>query len=226
MNDAGADATVPDAPGWTACSSPSGQRICYGPNHCPKDQACGACENNLKMPDTTTLGVCLNSPGALPTFCWWAPDGKVCVSEIPDKQLAWSPGVGDFELGLLFLKNGAGDRVRYADWGLFDGTPLPEPATCPMLKSARICGGNCGGCETGEYCHGRSPLHPYGFCVGNLTGNCLIQSPCKDTSLGCFIFTVQPEAQPLADKGGLCVPKAVCQELATSAYPGGGSCVF
>jgi hypothetical protein len=137
----------------------------------------------------------------------------------------WGPGTGDFELGLLFSNSGAADRVRYADFGIFDGTPLPEPATCPMLKSASICGANCGGCPQAQICHGRSPLHPYGFCIPEKKDFCHVGALCASASDGCFSFKVQPEAQAVADFYGICLPKTTCQELASSAYLGGGTCL-
>lgn len=219
--DSGADAGA----GWTTCSSPSGQRVCYGPDACPFDiKVCLGCINGLKIPsnDSTTLGVCVGSPGLAGGFCSEALDGQLCVQFAPNARNTWT--TGEFDLGLLFLRNGAAERVRYADFGLFDGTPLPEPTTCPSLGAARICGGNCGGCASDQFCHGRSPLHPFGFCVPKTPSWCTATNPtaCPSGS-GCFIFKVQPAAQPLADNEGLCMPKAACLELATS-YPGGGTC--
>lgn len=147
-----------------------------------------------------------------------APDGKVCLRVDSHWTL-----VGDWELGVLFSRNGAADRVRYADFGLFDETPLPAPATCPSLGVARICGGNCGICAVDEVCHGRAPLHPYGFCMPRYPQGCSLGKPCPNMSDRCFTFRVQPQAQPLADMYGVCLPRAVCEDLAMN-YPGGGTC--
>jgi hypothetical protein len=177
----------------------------------------------LTPDDTNTLGFCAGSPQLSVSLCSTATDGQVCFEMAADAGFAWVR-TGAFDLGLLFLRNGAADRVRYADFGLFDGTPLPEPTTCPTLNAARICGGNCGGCAPNEFCHGRAPLHPFGFCVPKTPSWCTAANPsaCPNGS-GCFIFKVQPIAQPLADNEGLCMPKAACLELAAS-YPGGGTC--
>jgi hypothetical protein len=40
---------------------------------------------------------------------------------------------------------------------------------------------------------------------------------------GCFIFAVEPEAQPIANQYGICLPVSKCQALATQ-LPGGGTC--
>lgn len=230
--DGGRDDAAFDAADWTTCSSPNGQRVCKGPNACPSDDpvCAGGCLNGAGftgMPDA--LGACGRSPGLkVGIYCWDAPDGDVCLSLAPPgPSVDWAPGAGSFELGLLFLQNGAGARVRYADLGLFDGTPLPLPTACPTLQSVRICGGNCGGCAPNEVCHGRSPLHPYGFCIAALAGyvdRCDFAKPaCTRPIDDCFAFTVQTEAQALGDRHAICVPKAGCQELETK-YPGGGKC--
>jgi hypothetical protein len=229
----GGDTTPPardagkDVQGWTQCASPTGQQVCGGPNQCPfgdgKECAC------IPTVTTNVLSVCATSPGLTAESCQLANDGRVCV-EVGGVQPSpgWGPGTGELELGLLFLKNGASDRVRYADFGLFDGTALPEPSTCPTLQSAQMCGGNCGSCAQNEICHGRSPLHPYGFCVPHeteLKNTCRPANPCGSTADGCFLFKVQAEAQAVADNYGLCVPKAMCKELASQTYPGGGTCL-
>lgn len=159
---------------------------------------------------TDTLGGCVRSPSLdTGTSCWEAPDGKVCISFVtPDAPVVWYSGTADLDLGILFLQNGAGARVRYADWGLFDGTPLPTPTTCPTLQNARICGANCGGCAPNEICHGRSPLHPYGFCISAMWEVCNVGSPkCSNASADCLSFKVQPEAQALADRFALLRPE-------------------
>jgi hypothetical protein len=133
------------------------------------------------------------------------------------------PVCAPFDLGVLYAKAGYAERVRYADWGLFTGEPLPEPTSCPSVEGVLLCGGNCGGCPPETTCTGRSPLHPYGICA-----------PADDCSppegqwcgpgLGCFIWTVEPEAQALADRLGYCYPLATCEKMA-AGVPGGGKCV-
>jgi hypothetical protein len=178
---------------------------------------------------TDALGVCTSSPGlSTLTNCWDAPDGKVCIFFYTPgnegKPHLWISATTDFDLGRLFLQNGATARVRYADMGTFDGTPLPTPSTCPTLQNVRICGGNCGGCGQDETCHGRAPLHPYGFCIPSPAEPCKLGNPmCSNPNHACFSFKVEPEAQAMADGYSFCVPKVACPEL-LSNYPGGGTC--
>jgi hypothetical protein len=155
--------------------------------------------------------------------CMSAPDGDVCLApEFPNFYDVVAP----FNMGVLFLKSGAGDRVRYADYGLFDGTPLPEPSTCPKLSANRICGGNCGGCGANELCHGRSPLHPYGICFSKTTAGCG-RNFLKYCTSGeaCYLVHVEPSAQKDADEAGRCLPMAACQELVATTELGGAECV-
>jgi hypothetical protein len=127
-----------------------------------------------------------------------------------------------YDVGVLFAMNGAGtpDRLRYADFGLWTGDTLPEPATCPTFSGFQICGGHCGGCDEGV-CIGRSPLHPYGFCAYDTGSGCPATACASDQS--CFHYIVQAAAQDLADQEGLCLPKALCEALAAD-YPGGANC--
>lgn len=223
-SDGGGDASGRDASdaGWTACSSPGGQRIC-GSADCQDDPKTCSCWSTRG-----SVGMCILSPGVQLGNCARARDGDVCVFP----RGVCDPGGGEcaalapFEMGVLFQQRGAGDRVRYADLGLFDGTPLPLPASCPTLKSARICGGYCGGCGDGETCRGRSPLHPYGFCQPALNECSRTNTKnCAPGVEGCFLFRVQPAVQSDADNDGACIPIAACKELASPAYPGGGDCV-
>jgi hypothetical protein len=119
-------------------------------------------------------------------------------------------------------------RIRYADYGKWTGAPLPAPASCPSFAEFQICGGNCGGCQAGEICTGRSPLHPHGICMSAKgteecarggTGN----RACK-TGTACLLFKVEPEAQAMADEHGHCFSTTACQALADK-LPGGGTCL-
>ena len=57
-----------------------------------------------------------------------------------------------------------------------------------------------------------------------MTQSCTRQGlPCKKAGTGCFLYAVEPSAQPLADGNGYCLPIDQCQAMATS-WPGGGTC--
>jgi hypothetical protein len=217
--DAATDAELP----WTQCSSPHGVAVCNGPASCPNvGPTCpGGCFGHSK----DYLAACADFlKGMGYRSCNdQCPDGTICVQSS-------GPGLdpfdcAPFELGVLYSKNDAGDRVRYADMGTWTGEPLPEPSTCPAVDGIRICGGNCGGCPPGNECTGRSPLHPYGFCAPRApTPGCVpAKSACNDTGHSCFAFKVQPEAQARANLYGICLPDALCQALA-QRLPGGGTC--
>jgi hypothetical protein len=130
-------------------------------------------------------------------------------------------------MGVLLGVNGAGpDVLRYADFGLWVGEALPAPTMCPTFSGFTVCGGNCGDCVGTEICSGRSHLHPYGLCAPDqgdeVEGGCHAGS-CKGGQ-SCFVFTVEPEAQPVADQHGLCLPPDTCQAVAAN-LPGGGKCM-
>lgn len=135
----------------------------------------------------------------------------------------------DPEVGQLMANAGYPERVRYADWGLWTGAPLPEPGTCPTVDGFTICGGTCGGCPEGRVCTGRSPLHPYGICVtAPLSGNATYCGDDKnhcDPGQSCFRFTVEPDAQALADLHGWCFGPDECNAIA-AGLPGGGTCTL
>ncbi|CAN5190138.1 hypothetical protein BH09MYX1_BH09MYX1_11290 [soil metagenome] len=225
--DAGADAgSEAEAPWMTTCAASTGARVCGGYNACPTDKEdCGSCFRGLEP--NNELGLCQPAHARLGydgDICPAAVDGKICIAPFPSKPTELLV-VADIEWGLLFKQNGAGARVRYADMSTFTGEPLPVPATCTTdVTMGRVCGGNCGGCNVGELCHGRSPLHPYGVCLPSAKSGCPnTKFPCL-SSESCFIFTVQPDAQADADLAGYCLPTAECNDLATH-LPGGGKCV-
>lgn len=211
------DGTVPGA-----CTTPEGLRICGGRTPCPSgDPQCDLCQ----WAPPEDVGLCPDTFARTTQDCDdGCDDGSIClgISTLFSFQCA------AYSLGALYAKytTDVFGRVRYADLGLWTGTPLPEPGSCPTFAELRICGANCGGCQTGEVCTGRSPLHPYGYCLKKLTNVCRLDGTikCKDPGTACFVFKVEPTAQPVADSYGHCLPKAMCDALAT-ALPGGGKCV-
>jgi hypothetical protein len=186
----------------------------------PNEPGCDACA----FPNSD-ITMCLNAP----YLAWDEPfqdcpgckDGGVCLD--PNGDGDGFPICVPWDIGALYGVNGFGTRVRYEDFGLWTGDPLPEPATCPNLPGVDICGGHCGGCPSGEHCTGRSPLHPYGICVPAQLDFCGIGcTPCG-AGLGCFTYKVQPAAQAVADAIGICFPQATCENMAAN-LPGGGTC--
>jgi hypothetical protein len=212
--------------GWASCSTPEGFAICGGPNHCGAGTSdCTAC-----LWDPTLQEVSECSGGAMesweskrcPAEC---PDGAVCVTLAKALSEKWF--CAPFDLGVLYANNGAGTpgRLRYADLGLWTGDQLPQPETCPSFTGFQICGGHCGGCPGQEVCTGRSPLHPYGVCVGPSVLDTPATGPCAcPTGERCFSFTVQPDAQSVATQNAFCLPQDMCQQLAAQ-LPGGGTCL-
>lgn len=201
------------------CRSQNGFAVCGGPNDCfpqPAPDACSAC-----IHDPGRVGICLNDAlTVVPPLCPACTDGRICVEAILEGG-GWF--CVPFEVGTLFAANGSGDRVRYADFGLWTGEPLPVPATCPAIDGITLCGGNCAGCPVAQTCTGRSRLHPYGVCVPSTARSCAKNGPPCDAGEECFMFQVEPAAQALADENGLCISSALCARLASS-YPGGASC--
>jgi hypothetical protein len=226
--------------GWTQCTSPGELAVCGGPYHCPTHSA--TCPIGCGIPMVSPMGsagdsgtsdaalnVCLNDElldagfNGL-SFLDACRDGMILVQYSGNGGSTW--GCSPFDLGVLFAKNGGSGQVRYADFGLFTGAPLPGPESCPDASGFTICGGNCGPCpETSEVCTGRSPLHPNGFCVPQDSEYlCEADAGCDPSQgMACLSFTVQPDAQAVADKNGLCLPASLCQAVA-AGLPGGASC--
>jgi hypothetical protein len=206
----------PDA-GWTTCSDPEGLQLCGGPNHCAASDPNCQC---VAPPDAGgRVGACFGFDIENP--CPACQDGEICVDWIGVGYPTYS--CTEVNTGVLFAKNGASNRVRYADLGLWTGAPLPAPKNCPSLDIP-ICGGNCGGCGLQQICTGRSPLHPYGFCVSQTATLCS-RGPGTGCAFDekCFVFKVQPAAQSVADQYGVCLKSALCSQVA-SELPGGGTC--
>lgn len=218
-NDASSDAGRDDA-GYTDCSSPSGYAVCGGSHACKRQEGSCTCASPAAetLPEPT---VCFGDWGPVPGPCIRCKDGEVCGAVLTGDLLSCLP----FEIGVLYLRNGASpSRIRYFDRGLFTGVPIPNPDVCPTIPGVIVCGGTCGGCSTGQYCMGRSPLHPVGFCYDPTPlDECAVGTKKCGDGRSCFTFKVEPEGQVVADANGLCVVPALCQALAQS-LPGGGTC--
>jgi hypothetical protein len=213
---------------WTQCSSPEGFAVCNGPHDCPDTPQSGPTTGCHCATAGKELALCLNEALDQPPFGFGAtyvcPDGAIRVNVDPDAPTAYF--CLSFDIGILFAKNGAADRVRYADWGLWTGAAIPEPTTCPTINNVNICGGHCGGCVAGDFCTGRSPLHPYGVCLPQHgLPSCKRQGlACTKAGTGCFLYGVESGAQAVADDNGYCLPIDQCQAMAAS-LPGGGTCM-
>lgn len=206
--------------GWTDCSTPDFAVCGVG---CPEGRPdCTVC---FPPPTPEKFGICGESlnPDELSNK---PADGRV-LATTKAVLTAEVPSLAEvaFSGGLFLLQHGQGDRVAYADRGLFTGAPLPEPSACPSLSAGQVCGGLCGGCPVGQICTGRSPLHPFGICVTDDLNECRHPPEknwtCSSTK-SCFVFTVEAERQALANRTGFCLPKATCESYRT--LPGGGEC--
>lgn len=217
-----------DDAGLSDCYSAQGHRVCRGTHQCPEPEAtCGVCFKWGRFIDASiddpTVGICSKGTGFTSDGCYLAPDGNVCFS-FQDLPGIFGFLTAPYATAILFLNNGGSiERVRYADGSVFTGTPLPQPLSCPTLPVGRVCGGNCGGCADGEICHGRSPTHPYSYCIPikGTSHGCDPKSPKCDPDEGCFIL--DDGGAPTA-VSGFCVPVGMCKDLAQN-LPGGGTCL-
>lgn len=210
--------------GWTQCSAPDGLKVCGGSGKCSfPEKVC-----NCVADSTGThkdLSACLSNDtiGLLGPDPFWpcrygCRDGAYCIADVTNDDCAPE------NLTRLYVMNGAGaDKIRYADESDWTGKFLEVPPTCPSLPGVPLCGGACPPCKTGEACTGRSPLHPYSVCIPQPNAYCSRAKPACPGGMSCFTFKVQPDAQPIADKAGYCIPTAACQ-AAASSYPGGANC--
>jgi len=208
-NSMGDDVVIPNA-----CESESGWAICRGANDCPVPaNDCPFCTG-----DPDAVGLCASPRSA--AFCPACDDGYVCIQPYAAQSIhVCLP----FDVGQLYASSGSADRVRYADQSHWTGQPLPEPSDCGD-GGMPLCGGLCDPCAAGSLCVGRSPLHPYGFCVPSPYGPCSKGKPdVCGSGKGCVIFTDPPSDQAVADQNGLCVPINACEALG-HAYPGGATC--
>lgn len=214
IHDAGVLDGGPPPLGPDGCASESGYLLCGGSHDCPRQSE--SCQSCISDPDAAGLCVTANMTG--PGNCPLCDDGNVCVRLVQDVY-----DCVPFDVGQLFAANGEPDRVLYTDWSAWSGQALPRPTDCGD-GGLPLCGGLCGPCAKGSTCTGRSPLHPYGFCVPSTWSGCTRAAPTCDPGNKCFIFSDPPDAQALADQFGLCLPLSECQALA-AGYPGGATCV-
>ena len=212
--DAGLDAaTTPPE-----CLAEGGYIACRGTNDCPTEsEECLQCFGD---PDAAGLCGTAAMAGQGTDFCPVCSDGNVCIQLYIQSGYLCLP----FNVGQLLANNGAADRVRYADWSQWTGQALPEPTECAD-GGLPLCGGLCAPCPQDSICTGRSPLHPYGFCVPKTWSACTKAEPgCASSGNRCFVFTDPADAQALANDNGLCLPSAECEALG-AGYPGGGACL-
>jgi hypothetical protein len=248
--DGGADAGTGDAADasgsvtYDACSGSDGIKLFGG--------ICGQNDCSATVVPPAELGVCFETSAKLYGPCDRANfkrsiDGDVCVptsvnpdAGLPNAQLAIAySAAADVGYAIMYAKNGFGSWCHYADRSTYDGTPVPDaPASCPAVSGFELCGGACGDCPQGEYCIGRSPLHPYSVCVTDYSkalepvpGECVRGAPLAGDCMGnaqnppsaCLTFRVSDADQPFADQTGICTEKSICM-AAAAAYPGGAYC--
>lgn len=236
VRDSSSDATdsgATEAGAWTSCSGPEGYRICRGSNRCPDLPCC----LDPEPPSETNYAATVCYDDSLFDYIVAHSNKDLwgCVScEGVCANLRYAgpavPGSLDcvpYEIGVLYADGGAADRLRYADLGLWRNEPIPANAgACPSVSGFKLCGPGCGTCSgPSERCMGRAPLHPTGVCVSTAARACnanLASTGCYSTE-SCFTFTVELEAQAVADQYGRCVDAATCSGLAAS-IPGGGRC--
>lgn len=130
-------------------------------------------------------------------------------------------------------KEGLPATCRWTDKSTWrPGATIPAIA-CPAAGAALgMCGGSCGECTGGNFCTGRSPVHPFGVCVapnrigpsGSTPNRCRRSMGCTAAGDACLIWAVEPFEQPLADTHGVCVATDRCKSLKAS-LPGGVRCI-
>lgn len=227
-NDGGRDGSTMDAPGPdvvdsptgpTGCVSASGYAVCGGAHDCFPSPPAPDCQDCYSF-GSDAAALCQNAALPHAPLPGIATDGQVYADGVGDGQ--WEPF--PFEVGELFAGDGLGARVRYADWSSWTGAALPAPTSCPSFANFTICGGNCGRCPTGDICTGRSPGHPYGFCIPSQASGCdETQGWSCPSGQPCAVFSDSAPDQPLANKSGICMDSAGCMSLAGN-YPGGAQC--
>jgi hypothetical protein len=224
INDAGTES-------GTKCEAPSGVSICGGPNDCGADcQTCIGGDASVRACGDVNYDF---DAGGSTIDSYVCPDGAMdaCIDQSGLPECLDTCVTMD--LPELYLMNGRPDLARYSDRASFTGDPIPAPPTsCPSVSSGlELCGGACGACTLStDVCTGRSPLHAISLCVPAEPTSfpCVRGSgsqSCSDIRSGymCLTYTVDAQAQPIADQNSLCVPSATC-EAAAQSYPGGAAC--
>lgn len=203
------------------CVTPDGYRVCLGVPKCSFDP-CSLCT----YASLEHVAPCFNDtyPPSGVHALDGCVDGRVIWGQFWDP---WTPVFCiPYEMTELFCKNGDENFVRYADYSTFVcGAPPPEPTTCPSVPGLNLCGPSCGACPPEKsICSGRSPLHPFSFCMPALSDLCSVSDPKCTAGQSCFLFTDAPADQPIADLYGRCIPSADCT-AAAEGLPGGGKCI-
>jgi hypothetical protein len=204
--------------GWTQCSAPDGVTVC-GNGACGNPSGCGC------YPRDAGLELCMSSPGYTADVCnEICGQNELCISLLaadnPSTVWACSP----WNAGELFAKNGESSRVRYSDFGSWQGSSVPDQLSCPTVTDpVALCGGACGNCAGGRVCTGRSPLHPFGWCTTRPFQTCAPGSISCPPSNACFTYKVDADAQAFANANGYCLATALCDSLAAQ-LPGGAVC--
>lgn len=212
------------AGGPTECESESGHRVCGGSNQCffvaeGEGFYGDGCVCSIVLTDNAKMGYCTE------TVLDWEAGGRRCkdggiIGHDPPTTCLPS------EMGELFCKGGGQEYVFFVDHQPYDCSPLPEPTDCLSTESLELCGDACGPCSNpADICYGRSPRHPYSFCMPATGAPCSPTKACSDPERACFIFEHpdDPVAQALAEEFGLCVERSVC-EAAAAELPGGARC--
>jgi hypothetical protein len=180
----------------------------------------------------SAAGVCWADATADARYaCGECPDGDVCLQK-STSELVCVPEDVCRALWLL----GVRDVCRYADFAPYDDRPVPQStSTCPLPPSPHLlCGGQCGNCDVGVQCVGRSPDHPFGVCRNidihlptpqpsdfMSCDECLASTP-QYATWACAVFD---GSAPLStrEQGGFCLELGDCLAVGGS-IPGGASC--
>ncbi len=236
----GDGSAVTDGTTNTACTAAGGASICGGSatacSAALTSQTCN-CEvlaNVIALGGTVRpndVSVCGGTELPRTRLC---ADGEILVAapassvDTAVASTAISYVCAPFEDAELYAASGWARAVLYADYSDYTGNPLPSASSCPAVPGVTLCGGACGSCDQGLYCTGRSPVHPYSFCVPDLAADESATASGQHgftscgPGYGCFAYSVQVDAQPLANDDSFCLPEALCE--AATNIPGGGMC--
>ena len=200
------------AGGSDPCLSSVGFRACLGTTGCPDDpEACQGCINDWHEPGS--VGVCWEGPHEA-RQCVHARDDICLHAHSLDTAFPW-------EFGELLADLGEADAVRHADFGRWNGEPIPSPSSCPAVAGLQVCAPQCAPCPEDQYCRGRAPRHPFGICLpepNHPTGKaCNTGAGGCAADHACLVYeadTDDEEAQELVKTHGVCLPTAACLALA------------